>query len=323
LSVECRNKIKGTLAANGFTEVYNYSFIGEKELSNVGTGNKHYLELANPLSSEHKYLRLSLVPSILNNISENSRTLAEENIKIFELGKVYYRRYMGHNTCMLEGAAVPSEVGTSEKLMLVGAVYDKNSKELFYRTKESVELLLNFLGIKNTVYTAVSEQCEHMPVWHLGRTAYLSVDQNVIGITGEIDHKTRVKFKIEGRVGLFNLDFRKIVSLASAGNVVYDKFSKFPSVKHDLAVLAPKKILWSEIEKLVYSAGGGLVKNIELFDIYEGKNIITDSLAGKRSLAFHIVFQSQEKTLKDEDVKIATDRIIEELKNKLGVNLRR
>lgn len=322
-NADYRNKIKNLLVANGFTEVYNYSFIGEKELSNIGTDNKHYLELANPLSSEHKYLRLSLIPSILNNISENSLTLADENIKIFELGKVYYKKYMGSNNCLLDGAVQPGDAGAGEKFMLAGAVYDKNSKELFYRTKEAVELLLNFLGIKDAVYSPITEQCEHMPVWHMGRTAFLSVGENIIGIMGEVDQKTRENFKIEGRVGLFNLDFKKIVNIASEKKIAYNRFSKFPSVKLDLAVLTPKKIAWSQIKEIVFQAGGGLVKNIELFDIYEGKNIITDNLIGKRSLAFHISLQSQEKTLKDEDVKTATDKIIDELKNKLGVSLRR
>lgn len=318
-----RNKIKNILAANGFTEIYNYSFIGEKELSSAGARGNHYLELANPLNPEHKYLRLSLAPSVLNNISDNSRTLADENIKIFELGKVYYRKYTGNNACMLSEASAPGASEIDEKFMLAGAIYDKNSKELFYQTKEIVELLLNFLGIKNAAYSSISEQCAHMPVWHLGRAAYLSVGQSVIGIMGEIDSKIRENFKIDGRVGLFNLDFNKIAEIATAEKAAYEKFSKFPSIKLDFAVLAPKKILWSEIEKVARSAGGGLVKNIELFDIYEGKNIITDNLIGKRSLAFHVVYQSREKTLKDEEVKEITDKIIEELKNKLGVSLRR
>jgi len=323
LAVSYRNKMKNILAANGFTETYNDSFVGGKELSGVGTGSEDYLELANPLNPEHKYLRLSLIPSILNNISDNSRNLGDENIKIFELGKVYYRKYMGNNACVLDGKSRTGDKGVSEKFMLAGAIYDKNSKELFYQTKEIAELMLNFLGIKNVTYSSLSEQCAHMPVWHLTRTAYLSVDHSVIGIMGEIDPKTRENFKIDGRVGLFNLDFKKIADIASAEKIVYEKFSKFPAVKLDFAVLAPKKILWSEIKEVVSRVGGGLVKSIELFDIYEGKNIITDNLIGKRSLAFHVVYQSQDKTLKDEEVKAVTDKIIEELKNKLGVSLRR
>lgn len=322
LAVSYRNKMKSALVANGFTEAYNDSFIGEKDLFNASTDSKHHLELANPLNPEHKYLRLSLIPSILNNISDNSRILSDEKIKIFELGKVYYQKYMGNNTCALDGSFAPGASGVDEKFMLTGAIYDKNSKELFYQTKETVELLLNFLGIKNAVYSSLLKQCAHMPVWHLGRTAFLSVDQSVIGIMGEIDPRIRENFKIEGRVGMFNLDFKKIAAIAAAAKVTYKKFSKFPGVKLDIAVLAPKNILWSQIEKAVYGAGSGLVKNIELFDIYEGKNIITDNLAGKRSLAFHIVFQSPEKTLKDEEAKKLTDIIIAELKNKLGVSLR-
>lgn len=323
LAAGYRNKIKNALAANGFTEIYNDSFIGEKELSNAGSPNDHYLELANPLNPEHKYLRLSLIPSILNNISDNSRILADENIKIFELGKVYYRKNMGDNTCLLNNAAISSGVGADEKFMLAGAIYDKNSKELFYQTKEITELLLNFLGIKNAAYAAVPEQCAHMPVWHLGRTAFLSVKDDIIGIMGEIDSKIRENFKIDGRVGLFNLDFKKIAAIAGERKIIYEKFSKFPGIKIDFAVLAPKKISWSQISEAVSSAGGGLVKSIELFDIYEGKNIITDNLAGKRSLAFHVALQSPEKTLKDEEVKSVMDKIIAELKNKLGVSLRK
>lgn len=318
-NVICQNKAKKILAARGFAEIYNYSFIGDKELENIGTTGEHYLELANPLNPEHKYLRLSLIPSLLNNIAANSRVLAEEEIKIFEIGKVYYRDYMGNNSCLMEKNVDAARSGIGEKFMLSAVIFDKSGKNLFYKIKSEADLLLNLFKIKNISYVTDTEQCPHLPVWHLGRYALISADQNIIGVAGEINPKVLGNFKISGRVGVFNLDFRKIAEISRGQKPAYKPIAKFPPVKRDLAIIAPKKVSWSEISNLVYENGGGLVNDVELFDVYEGKNMPVD----KKNLAFHIIYQSQERTLKDEEIKNITNKIIEQLKIKFGANLRK
>ncbi len=314
-----QNKIKKTLAVRGFTEVYNYSFVGGKELENIGTTGEHYLELANPLNPEHKYLRLSLIPSLLDNISRNAKLLTEDEIRIFEIGKVYYHKFMGNNTCFMEKNIANDKSGVSEKFMLAAAFYKKASKNLFYETKNAADLMLNLLNIKNASYIADTEQCPHLPVWHLGRYALVASGEEIIGVVGEINPRILGRFKISGRVGAFNFDFQKIVKIARAKKMIYGSIPKFPAVKLDLAILVPKKVLWSQIKESVCADGKGLVKNVELFDVYTGKNI----LSGKKSLAFHIVFQSMARTLEDEEIRQATGQIIEKLKNKFRAELRK
>jgi len=143
-------------------------------------------------------------------------------------------------------------------------------------------------------------------------------DRPLIGVVGEINPGILKNFKISGRVGVFNIDFHKIISIARAQKHSFKPISKFPSVKIDLAILIPKKVLWSSIRDLIYKECGEIVREIELFDIYEGKNIPLD----KKSLAFHLIYQSNEKTLKDEDIKGITGKIINILKANFGANLR-
>lgn len=314
-----QNKCKKFLAARGFAEVYNYSFIGDKELENIGTGNEHYLELANPLNPEHKYLRLSLVPSLLTNIASNSRVLAEDAMRIFEIGKVYYRNYMGNNACLVEKNVDTSKPGVGEKFMLTGSLYSKTKQNLFYEAKNEINALLEMLKIKNASYVADTDGCPHLPVWHLGRYALIAVDQNIIGVVGEINSRVLGNLRIQGRVSVFNIDFQKLLKVSRGQKLTYRPVGKFPPVKIDLAILVPKKVLWADIASLIYVEGEGLVKGVELFDIYEGKNIPTD----KKSLAFHIVYQSEEKTLKDDDIRNITNKITGGLKDKFGANLRK
>ncbi len=315
-----QNEIKKNLAAIGFTEVYNYSFIGDKEILHIGGDINHYWELANPLSPEHKYLRKNLLPGLLNNIAVNSKISAGRDIKIFEIGNVFSKfshcLLERHNLPEMEKAKEPVE--THEKSMVSGAIWSKSSETIYYDIKNALEIILARFSIRSISFTPLERQIVHFPVWHLKRTAAVEVGGETIGVAGEIDPKIITNFGIEGRVGAFNLNFEKLFKVIQNAKPVYAPIGKFPSARIDLAIIVAKKILWKQIEDVVVGAGNGLIKEVELFDIYEGKNIPPD----KRSLAFHVVFQSSERTLKDDEVKKITDKIIERLQNNFGAILR-
>lgn len=314
-------EVKKNLAAIGFTEVYNYSFIGDKEIAHIGGDVNHYWELANPLSPEHKYLRKNLLPGLLNDISGNSKISAGRDIKIFEIGNVFSKfshcLLEHHNLSEVEKAKEPVE--THEKIMVSGAIWSKSGEAIYYEIKNALEIILGRFSIKDISFMPLERQIAHFPVWHLKRTAAVEIKGEAIGILGEIDPKITANFGIEGRVGAFNLNFEKLLNIIQSTRPIYSPVSKFPSARIDLAIIVVKRILWKQIEDTVVGAGNGLVKEVELFDIYEGKNIAPD----KRSLAFHIAFQSSERTLKDEEVKKVTDKIIERLQNNFGAILRK
>jgi len=255
LDIFWENMVKNILKEAGFTEVYNYSFISEK-------GG---VEVENPVSSEYKYLRSSLIPNLLKNIEKNLRYFSE--IKIFELGKVFALRQ--------------AQGKREEKRMLGGAVTGQD----FYYLKGVIDLLLNKLGISDIQY-------EEQGL----RAALIKVNGAALGFLKE-----------KG----FELDFEKLQKLASEEHQ-YHPLSKFPSAVRDLAILVPRETKVVEVLNKINVAGGRLVRDVDLFDIYQG----TELPQGKKNLAFHIVYQAEDRTLKSEEIDKIHQKIIKTLEKK-------
>ncbi len=316
-----QSETKKILASIGFTEVYNYSFIGDKEISCIGGEAEHYWELANPLSPEHKYLRKNLLPGLLNNIAANSKILVGRDIKIFEIGNVFSK----FSQCLLErhnlseAEKAKEAPQAHEKTMISGVIWNKASPAVFYEVKNVLEIILGRFSVREVSFAPLERQIPHFPVWHLKRTAVVEIGGEAIGVAGEIDPIVAANFGIEGRVGAFNLNFEKLLNVIQNIKPAYTPVSKFPPARIDLAVIVARKVLWSQIKDAVMVSGKELIKEIGLFDIYEGKNIPPD----KRSLAFHMTFQSPERTLKDEEIKNITDKIINKLQSNFGAILRK
>jgi phenylalanyl-tRNA synthetase beta chain len=240
------NIVKDILKEQGFTEVYNYSFVSEK-------GG---VEVENPISSEYKYLRSELSTGLLKNTQKNLKNFPE--VKIFELGKVFSTR--------------------SEKRMLGGAV----SSEGFYYLKGIVDLLLHKLGISDIWY---KEQ---------GRKS-AQIRANAINL-GFLNER------------VFEIDFEKLQKLCSEEHE-YRPLSKFPALVRDLAVLVPPRTKAAEVLNVINAAGGVLVRDVDLFDVYEGDELP----GGKKNLAFHIIYQSDKKTLTSNEVEKIHQKIIKTL----------
>ncbi len=290
------NFVKDTLSGAGFIEVYNYSFSGEKELKILGKGTKDVLELVNPLNIELKYMRPSLVPGILQNVLSNLRNF--DQFKIFELARVYIPKK----------GKLPDE-----RRRICGAIV---SQQLFYEAKGVVELLLNKLGIpeKTVSFKLKAEGW----IWHPGRTAEIKVNQEIVGVLGEIHPKILARLDIESKVAMFDLDFDKIITLATTKKA-FKKMPKYPAITLDLAFILAKKTLHDHLKNAVLEAGKPLVREVELFDVYEGKPLEK----GKKSLAFHITYQAEDRTLKDKEVFRIQDKIIKALEKKFGAKVRK
>jgi len=291
------NFIKDALSGAGFTEVYNYSFSGEKDLKILGKGAKDVLELVNPLNIELKYMRPSLVPGILQNVLSNLRNF--DQFKIFELARVYIPKREGE---------LPKE-----ERRISGAMV---SQQLFYEAKGVVELLLNKLGISEK---AVSFKLKAEGwIWHPGRTAEIRIDKEIIGVLGEIHPKILARLDIESKVAMFDLDFDKIITLVTTKKA-FKKIPKYPAITLDLAFILAKKTLHDHLKNAILEAGKPLVTQVELFDVYEGKPLEK----GKKSLAFHITYQAEDRTLKDKEVFKIQDKIIKALEKKFGAKVRK
>jgi phenylalanyl-tRNA synthetase beta chain len=293
------NKTKTILEGLGFTEVYNFSFIGEDDFKKAKISNKRYIELENPLSVDLKYLRKDLIVNLLKNIKDNyKQVFGDENtIKIFELGKVYQQE---NNK-------------TTETKMLAGAIVrtaEKTKGENFYELKGTLDAILNKLGITDFWYDdfkATSDLVDQI-FWNKTGTAEIKIGDEEIGFIGEINPDILNAYNIKRKVAIFNLNFDQLLKMISE-ELIYQPPSQYPAAVRDLAILVNSGDKVGDVMKLIDDAGGELVQDVDLFDMYEGEGIPK----GKKNLAFHIIYQSYERTLRDEEVNKIQRNIIKKL----------
>ena len=278
---------KDILKEVGFSEVYNYSFVSKNDVEIFRYKNKEIVEVENPTSFDFQYLRPSLIPNLLKNIEKNFRSFAE--IKIFELGKIFKKDF-------------------KEKKALTGVI----TGEAFYQAKGVVDLLLNKMGISNVWYDEYQPTSEEskISIWQPKKCAEIKVNHEEIGFLGEISPRVLDSLKIGAKVTVFDIDFEKLSKLASEEHE-YQPISRFPSAIRDLAILVPRETRVEEVLNKIETAGGLLIRDIDLFDIYEGEELP----AGKKNLAFHIIYQAQDRTLTSKEIDEIQDRIIKVLES--------
>ncbi len=289
--LDLKNKLKDILAGAGFSEVYNYIFV-DKSLFGVDL-----IEVANPMQKDQKYLRDSLVNNILKNVSHNLKFYPE--LRIYELGKIFPK-------------------GRDEESMLCGAVVVEKERngEAYFMARGIVDLLGQRLNAESIDFIPMPQ--EKSP-YHSYRSARIKFDGKDIGICVEIHPQVLKDFDIEKRVGIFDINFDKLAEIAKEGTVRYRTVVKYPTVELDLAIVAPDKTLWQEIKDIVVKEGGELVKKVGLFDCFADEKKLGK---GKKSLAFHIMYQADDRTLTSSEVQIVQDKIIKRLE-KFGVEIRK
>ncbi len=286
LDVFWEERAKNILKEVGMNEIYSYSFISkrDKEIFKF----KELVEIENPVSAEFSYLRPSLIPNLLKVIVKNQHSFKE--IKIFEIGKVF------------------PGIEKKEKKMLTGAI----TGNAFFEAKGIVDCLFQKLGIPKVWYDEFqpTPEATQNSIWHLKKSAEIKVNHEEVGFLGEISPKILSALSLKNRVVVFDLDFEKISNLASE-EVIYQPISPFPPVIRDISVLVPKSILVEEVLNKIENAGGEVLIDVDLFDIFEGENLPED----KKSLAFHLIFQAKNRALNSEEVNEILQKIIEALES--------
>ncbi len=306
-SIFWENFSKDILKENGFSEFYSYSFINEEKKKMFGYKASEILEIENPLSENQKYLAPSLIPNLVESVIENFKYF--DKIKIFELGKIFYKKKKTKN-----------KFSIVEKSALTALIAQKTGQKTFYELKGVVDVLLEKMGISNywyDDYLAMPEESRSL-VWQQERCAEIKIGNEEIGFLGEISKEILKALKIKGEVGLIDIDFEKLKKLATEEQE-YSLISSFPSAIRDIAVLVPLEVKVVDVLNIINRVGGKLIKDIDLFDIYEGEEIIK----GKKNLAFHIIYQAEDRTLSSEEIDKVQNKIIKTLEEETSWEARR
>lgn len=290
--------IRNKLASLGLNETLSYALIPYNEVKKYTLDEFEIVKLLDPMSEDRNSLRYSLIPSLMS-IYEYNKARGNKDICIYEIGKGFSK--------------INDEYHEESKLaILMTGLYNlgmKPTKVNFYTIKGIMEELLEYLGYSNRYSLKVEDIPNEL---HPGQSASIILNNIKIGIIGKV-HPSVTKDDIY--VLEINLD--KMFTFR-VKQMQYKEISKFPGVKKDLAFVVDKKITAQEVMTAIKKAGGRLVTDIKVFDVYEGENVET----GKKSIAFSLTFEDATKTLSDEEVMTVFNRIIEEVENKLKVRVR-
>lgn len=302
-----------TMAGAGLIEVLNYSLVdcdaAKRVTVDVGQGAyqvpQSMIPLANPMTPEQACLRTSLLPSMLKTLASNLRH--EDRVYVFELGRVY----------LLPMDPLPTERRTLG-IAFTGA-REQPGWDLhppigdFFDLKGYLEALLDAMGIQGATFKPALHGSMHP-----GRTAELSVDGRVVGHLGEIHPLVVERYDLLPRkLYAAEIDFDALIELASPVRE-YRPVTRFPGVRHDIAVVLDDQLPQAEVEALIWANGAPLLAELELFDLYRGSSIPE----GKKSLAYALTYRAPDRTLVDEDVSSVEAKVVEALATRFGATLR-
>lgn len=289
-TVVLRSRFKDRLSALGFNEAYNYSFAGEKEIGFFG-GNRNIFKLKNPIKPEFAFLRPSLLFGLAANLERNLKY--EKTLKFFEIGKIFCRK-------------------EEEKLSLATVSLDwKESQEAFFELKSSLSSFLESFGLTDYWFDdafSAGDQFLRGGFFHPYQTSEIKIGENKIGLIGVLHPEAAKEFKIKGKAAFSELDFDLLRDLIAEENE-YLPISKYPAVTRDLAILVPLETRMAEVEDTIENSGGEFLIDTDIFDVYQGEELGEE----KKNFAFHLIFQSREKTLSDKEVDGLMEKIIKAL----------
>ena len=294
-------EIRNKMVSLGLNETLSMIFTSDKEAKKYTTDDFEVVKLLDPLAEERNALRYSLIPSMVK-IYEYNKARENKDICIFEIGKGFYKKQ--------------EEYGENQKIvaLMTGKYYlgvGNSANVDFYVIKGVVEELLNFLGYENR-YTI--EMPSKIPnEFHKGQTANINVNGQIVGIVGKLHPEVT---KDDVYVMEINLD--ELLS-KRVGKMKYKEISKFPNVKKDVAFVMKKDMPSIEVEKVIKKAGGRLLTNIEVFDVYTGENIEKD----EKSIAYSLTFNDSKKTLTEEEITKIFENIIANVEKLNNVSLRK
>jgi phenylalanyl-tRNA synthetase beta chain len=313
VELEREERLRDLLAALGLQEAINYrltSPIREARLLASGPADdRPYVTLTNPPAPDRTVMRHSVLSSLLEAAAANSRHA--ERIALFEIGDVYMAS---------EESELPDEL-THLALVMTGqrrlAGWQDGSSGIydFYDLKGLLEQLFTGLYLPLVV-----EPVSH-PTFRPGRSARLLVDGQQVGVMGEL-HPAVVKgfdLRLERDQPVLAATLNLELLLPQVPDTFpYRPLSSYPPVLEDLALVVDRGLPAADVEAALRRAGGLLLSDVALFDVYEGDQIPP----GKKSLAYHLTFQAPDKTLTDKDVSKQRQRILKQLEQALGARLR-
>ena len=297
-----KNQIREAMRAVGLTEVLHYSLVKPQGDAVV---------LANPLFQEYSALRTELLSGLINAFSYN---LSRGNgaLNAFEIGRRFWQGESGLGEADTVAGIMGGEFFPGGRWTNSGQAQAMS----WYQAKGLLEAALTRLGLR--VSYQATEEDERL---HPGRTAILSLNDQRLGLFGQLHPQFRQEHDLPEAVYVFSFDLEVLLEALAKQNLSQSRFSPFstyPAVARDMALYAPIDLPVTDLIQVMEKAGGNLLENIELFDEYRGENVPE----GQRSLAFSLTYQASDRTLTDEEVEPLLEKVRSALTEQFAVTLR-
>jgi phenylalanyl-tRNA synthetase beta chain len=311
VSVDLEERVRDLLAVAGLQEVITYRLTTpEREAALIpgsAAAERPYIRLANPISADRVVMRQTLLAGLLEIMAQNARL--RERLWFFEIGPVYLPS---------GGAELPTEprrlaIGVAGRIVPASWRDPDPCRADFFDLKGVVEALLSGLHLARAAFEPVVH-----PTFAPGRTARALVEGREVGILGEIHPDVRSVFDLPpGPVCLAELELDPLLARVPLTYRVA-AVPRFPPALQDIALVVDERVSAADLTAVVRSAGGPLLADVRLFDVYRGPQLPP----GQKSLAFSLVFQAPDRTLTDAEVEAEKRRIVEAVAGRLGARLR-
>ena len=299
-----KRSVRSFLRGLGLDEQLTYSLIREKETKDFAILNKETsYKVMNPLTDEHEYVRLNLLPSLMSVLTYNVNH-KNNDLAFFEVSDLFSgegKKHI-HLGVILSGNDL-------RRSHLSGEEYN------FYHMKGIVEGLLRLFNIEDRRYMFERANAEE---FHPGKSAYVKVDGKVLAVFGELHPNTLKKYDLNTNVIAMEMDLDVLFAVRTSMKKM-EVVSKFPAVKRDFAIVLKDDVSANQVVQEIKKVNRELIKAVDIFDVYRGEHI----KEGYYSLALSVTISSMEKTLTDAEIASVQESIINALALKLNAELRK
>ena len=283
----------------GYDEIITYSFISPTYYDKIRLPEdsplRKSMKIMNPLGEDTSIMRTTVMPSMLEILTRNYNYRNKE-AHLYELGRTYFEREDG--------------MADEPKHLSLG-VY--GPEESFFTLKGAVETILDSIRAEDVTYVAEKSD----PSYHPGRCAKVYVNGQEVGTLGQIHPLVAANYGVDAELYYADLKFDALFASRGA-DPEYQPLPKFPAVTHDIAVLVDKAVTVGAMESSIQAAAKGLLKDVTLFDIYEGAKLPT----GKKSVAFNLVLRADDRSLTAQEADDEVNLVLERLKKDFDAMLR-
>ena len=287
--------------AMGYDEIITYSFISptcyDKIRWAADDPRRQSFKILNPLGEDTSIMRTTVLPSMLEILTRNYN-YRNQNVKLYEVGRTY-----------LPGGE--DGLAIENKVLSMGAY---GSDMDFYTLKGAVEAILKDLRAEDIRFQVPSVP---NPSYHPGRVADVYAGEHRIGVLGQIHPLVAQNYGVDAELYCAELELNELAAAKGAAPE-YVPLPKFPNLTRDIAVVCEEKVTVGQLEDCIRSAGGKLIKQVSLFDIYRGKGVDE----GKKSVAFNLVLRADDRSLTGEEADADVKKVLEALASQLGAVLR-